>query len=35
MIYGCIRVSTEKQPVENQRYEINRFCERENVASGT
>ncbi|MDR2673294.1 MAG: master DNA invertase Mpi family serine-type recombinase [Opitutaceae bacterium] len=32
MIYGYIRVSTDKQTVENQRYEINRFCERENVA---
>lgn len=28
MIYGYIRVSTDKQTVENQRYEINRFCER-------
>jgi DNA invertase Pin-like site-specific DNA recombinase len=27
MIYGYIRVSTDKQTVENQRYEINRFCE--------
>lgn len=26
MIYGYIRVSTDKQSVENQRYEINRFC---------
>lgn len=26
MIYGYIRVSTDKQTVENQRYEINRFC---------
>ena len=29
MIYGYIRVSTDKQTVENQRFEINRFC-REN-----
>lgn len=29
MIYGYIRVSTEKQTVEVQRYEINRYC-REN-----
>lgn len=26
MIYGYIRVSTEKQTVEVQRYEINRYC---------
>ncbi|HEX3627219.1 MAG TPA: master DNA invertase Mpi family serine-type recombinase [Verrucomicrobiae bacterium] len=31
MNYGYIRVSTDKQTVENQRYEINRFCEREKV----
>lgn len=28
MIYGYIRVSTDKQTVENQRYEVNQFCER-------
>jgi len=28
MVYGYIRVSTDKQTVENQRYEINRFCTR-------
>ncbi len=28
MIYGYIRVSTDKQTIENQRYEINHFCER-------
>jgi len=28
MIYGYIRVSTDKQTVENQRYEINRFCQK-------
>lgn len=28
MIYGYIRVSTDKQTVENQRFEINRFCEK-------
>ncbi len=27
MIYGYIRVSTDKQTVENQRYEINQFCQ--------
>lgn len=28
MIYGYIRVSTDKQTLENQRYDINQFCER-------
>lgn len=28
MIYGYIRVSTDKQTVENQRYEINLFCKK-------
>lgn len=27
MVYGYIRVSTDKQTVENQRFEINNFCE--------
>lgn len=27
MIYGYIRVSSDKQTVENQRFEIGRFCE--------
>lgn len=31
MVYGYIRVSTDKQTVENQRFEINKFCERENL----
>lgn len=31
MIYGYIRVSSDKQTVENQRYEINKFCSRENL----
>ena len=44
MIYGYIRVSTDKQTVENQRYEIRQFCEKstlrvdrwiEEVISGT
>ena len=30
MIYGYIRVSSEKQTVENQRFEINQFCEKQN-----
>lgn len=34
MNYGYIRVSTDKQTVENQRYEIIRFCERENIVIG-
>lgn len=28
MIYGYIRVSTDKQTVENQRYEVNEFCKK-------
>ena len=44
MIYGYIRVSTDKQTVKNQRYEINQYCEAnllivnkwiEEVISGT
>lgn len=31
MIYGYIRVSTDKQTVENQRFEINQFCEKEGL----
>ncbi|HUH47480.1 MAG TPA: master DNA invertase Mpi family serine-type recombinase [Arenibacter sp.] len=31
MIYGYIRVSTDKQTVENQRYEINNFCEKKEI----
>ena len=31
MIYGYIRVSSDKQTVENQRFEINNFCKRENL----
>ena len=29
MTYGYTRVSTDKQTVENQRFEINNFCSRE------
>ncbi|MDB5228708.1 MAG: Resolvase, N-terminal domain protein [Bacteroidota bacterium] len=29
MIYGYIRVSTDKQTVENQRYELNQFCQKQ------
>ena len=31
MIYGYIRVSSDKQTVENQRFEINNFCDREDL----
>jgi len=32
MIYGYIRVSTDKQTVENQRYEINGFCKKNELS---
>ena len=32
MIYGYIRVSSDKQTVENQRFEINNFCSRESMS---
>ena len=28
MVYGYIRVSTDRQTVENQRFEINEFCQK-------
>ena len=31
MIYGYIRVSTDKQTTENQRFEIEKFSEQNNV----
>lgn len=31
MFYGYIRVSTDKQSVENQRFEIKRFCSAQNI----
>jgi DNA invertase Pin-like site-specific DNA recombinase len=31
MVYGYIRVSTDKQTVENQRFEINRFCKTQRL----
>ena len=31
MVYGYIRVSSDKQTVENQRFEISNFCEKVNV----
>ena len=32
MIYGYIRVSSDKQTVENQRFEIQNFCKREHLS---
>lgn len=32
MTYGYIRVSSDKQTVENQRFEINNFCVREKIS---
>ncbi len=31
MIFGYIRVSTDKQNTENQRFEINRFCDQQKL----
>lgn len=31
MIYGYIRVSTDRQTVENQRFEILRFCKKNSL----
>ncbi len=31
MIYGYVRVSSDKQTVENQRFEINKFCEKQHL----
>ena len=31
MIYGYIRVSSDKQTVENQRFEINNICEKQHL----
>ena len=31
MVYGYIRVSTDRQTIENQRFEINKFCQEENM----
>lgn len=32
MIYGYIRVSSDKQTVENQRFEINNFCKQQTLS---
>lgn len=31
MVYGYIRVTTDKQTVENQRFEILRFCKKNSL----
>ena len=31
MVYGYIRVSSDKQTVENQRFEISNFCKKNNI----
>jgi len=31
MVYGYIRVSTDKQTMENQKFEIKRFCKNEKI----
>lgn len=31
MVYGYIRVSTDRQTVENQRFEIKKFCKQETI----
>ncbi|MBR1601710.1 MAG: master DNA invertase Mpi family serine-type recombinase, partial [Alphaproteobacteria bacterium] len=31
MIYAYVRVSTDKQTLENQEFEIKKFCENENI----
>lgn len=32
MLYGYIRVSSDEQTVENQRFEINQYCDKHNLA---
>ena len=31
MTYGYVRVSSDKQTIENQRFEINKFCKKRNL----
>jgi DNA invertase Pin-like site-specific DNA recombinase len=31
MIYGYIRISSDKQTVENQRFEIDSLCKKQNI----
>lgn len=35
MIYGYIRVSTDKQTVENQRFEIENYCKERSLIVGS
>jgi len=32
MVYGYIRVSTDKQTVENQRFEVSKFCKKSGIS---
>ena len=32
MIYAYVRVSTDRQTIENQRFEIGRFCKKNNLS---
>lgn len=32
MVYGYIRVSTDKQTVENQKYEIDKYCKNKDIS---
>ena len=34
MVYAYVRVSTDRQTIENQRFEISRFCEMNNLKIG-
>ena len=34
MIYGYIRVSTDKQTTENQKFEIEEFTKKNNISIG-
>lgn len=34
MVYGYIRVSTDRQTMENQRFEILRFCKKNSLEVG-
>jgi len=34
MVYGYIRVSTDKQTVENQRFEVSKYCEKNGISVG-
>ena len=31
MIYGYVRVSTDKQSLQNQKFEINNFCQMQQI----